>query len=72
VELFGRYLILNLLFSTSLAFVFLLKPRSGTKVQIPSLCANWLTAKLSGVSIHDFRTTIKACPLLRSLPRKRR
>jgi hypothetical protein len=39
---------------------------------IPSRCVNGLTAKLSGVNIHDFGTTIKACPLLRSLPQKRR
>ena len=28
--------------------------------RIPSRCANWLMAKLSGVSIHDFGTTFKA------------
>lgn len=28
--------------------------------RIPSHCANWLMAKLSGVSIHDFGTTFKA------------
>jgi glycosyltransferase involved in cell wall biosynthesis len=28
--------------------------------RIPSLCANWLMAKLSGVNIHDFGTTFKA------------
>jgi glycosyltransferase involved in cell wall biosynthesis len=28
--------------------------------RIPSLCANWLMAKLSGVPIHDFGTTFKA------------
>jgi len=28
--------------------------------QIPSRCANWLMAKLSGVDIHDFGTTFKA------------
>ncbi len=28
--------------------------------RIPSRCANWLTAKLSGVPIHDFGTTFKA------------
>ena len=28
--------------------------------RIPSLCANWLMAKLSGVDIHDFGTTFKA------------
>jgi len=28
--------------------------------RIPSKCANWLMAKLSGVSIHDFGTTFKA------------
>jgi glycosyltransferase involved in cell wall biosynthesis len=27
---------------------------------LPSLCANWLMAKLSGVRIHDFGTTFKA------------
>src|SRR2546430_4933399 len=29
--------------------------------RIPSRCANWLMAKLSGVDIHDFGTTYKAC-----------
>jgi len=28
--------------------------------RIPSLCANWLMARVSGVSIHDFGTTFKA------------
>src|SRR5271167_3744018 len=28
--------------------------------KIPSRCANWLMAKLSGVAIHDFGTTFKA------------
>ncbi len=28
--------------------------------RIPSACANWLMAKLSGVNIHDFGTTFKA------------
>src|ERR1700682_2342044 len=28
--------------------------------KIPSRCANWLMAKLSGVDIHDFGTTVKA------------
>src|SRR5947209_1711050 len=28
--------------------------------RIPSRCANWLMARLSGVSIHDFGTTFKA------------
>src|SRR5499427_8750256 len=28
--------------------------------KIPSRCANWLMAKLSGVNIHDFGTTFKA------------
>jgi len=28
--------------------------------QIPSRCANWMMAKLSGVPIHDFGTTFKA------------
>jgi glycosyltransferase involved in cell wall biosynthesis len=28
--------------------------------RIPSLCANWLMARLSGVDIHDFGTTFKA------------
>jgi glycosyltransferase involved in cell wall biosynthesis len=28
--------------------------------QVPSRCANWLMAKLSGVDIHDFGTTFKA------------
>src|SRR3954471_22061976 len=29
-------------------------------LRIPSRCANWLMAKLSGVDIHDFGTTFKA------------
>jgi glycosyltransferase involved in cell wall biosynthesis len=28
--------------------------------RIPSMCANWLMARLSGVDIHDFGTTFKA------------
>src|SRR5215470_9079678 len=38
--------------------------------KIPSLCANWLMAKLSGVNIHDFGTTFKAYrrDLLSQLP----
>jgi len=38
--------------------------------KIPSRCANWLMAKLSGVAIHDFGTTFKAYrgDLLRELP----
>src|SRR5579859_6224182 len=38
--------------------------------KIPSRCANWLMAKLSGVNIHDFGTTFKAYrgELLRELP----
>jgi glycosyltransferase involved in cell wall biosynthesis len=38
--------------------------------KIPSRCANWLMAKLSGVNIHDFGTTFKAYrgDLLRRLP----
>ena len=28
--------------------------------RVPSLCANWFMAKLSGVDIHDFGTTFKA------------
>jgi len=38
--------------------------------KIPSRCANWLMAKLSGVNIHDFGTTFKAYrgDLLRELP----
>jgi len=38
--------------------------------KIPSRCANWLMAKLSGVDIHDFGTTFKAYrgDLLRELP----
>jgi glycosyltransferase involved in cell wall biosynthesis len=38
--------------------------------KIPSRCANWTMAKLSGVNIHDFGTTFKAYrgELLRQLP----
>jgi glycosyltransferase involved in cell wall biosynthesis len=38
--------------------------------RIPSRCANWLMAKLSGVAIHDFGTTFKAYrrELLRQVP----
>ena len=38
--------------------------------KIPSRCANWIMAKLSGVDIHDFGTTFKAYrgDLLRQLP----
>ncbi len=38
--------------------------------RIPSRCANWLMAKLSGVNIHDFGTTFKAYrrETLRQLP----
>ncbi len=38
--------------------------------KIPSRCANWLMAKLSGVDIHDFGTTFKAYrgETLRELP----
>jgi glycosyltransferase involved in cell wall biosynthesis len=38
--------------------------------KIPSRCANWLMARLSGVNIHDFGTTFKAYrgDLLRQLP----
>jgi len=38
--------------------------------KIPSRCANWLMAKLSGVNIHDFGTTFKGYrgDLLRQLP----
>ncbi|HXZ33600.1 MAG TPA: glycosyltransferase family 2 protein [Terriglobales bacterium] len=38
--------------------------------RIPSRCANWLMAKLSGVEIHDFGTTFKAYrrELLSQLP----
>jgi glycosyltransferase involved in cell wall biosynthesis len=38
--------------------------------KIPSRCANWLMAKLSGVEIHDFGTTFKAYrrELLSQLP----
>ena len=38
--------------------------------RIPSRCANWLMAKLSGVDIHDFGTTFKAYrrELIRRIP----
>ena len=38
--------------------------------RIPSRCANWLMAKLSGVNIHDFGTTFKAYrrDVLRQVP----
>ena len=38
--------------------------------KVPSRCANWLMARLSGVDIHDFGTTFKAYrgDLLRQLP----
>lgn len=36
------------------------RPESLFLRRIPSRCANWLMAKLSGVSIHDFGTTFKA------------
>ena len=38
--------------------------------RIPSRCANWLIAKLSGVDIHDFGTTFKAYrrELIQSIP----
>lgn len=38
--------------------------------RIPSRCANWLMARLSGVDIHDFGTTFKAYrgEVLRELP----
>ena len=38
--------------------------------RIPSRCANWLMAKLSGVPIHDFGTTFKAYrrDLIQSIP----
>src|SRR5436305_4679936 len=38
--------------------------------RIPSRCANWLMAKLSGVAIHDFGTTFKAYrrDLIQSVP----
>jgi glycosyltransferase involved in cell wall biosynthesis len=38
--------------------------------RLPSRCANWLMAKLSGVDIHDFGTTFKAYrrDLLQSVP----
>jgi len=38
--------------------------------RIPSRCANWLMAKLSGVEIHDFGTTFKAYRrnVIRSIP----
>ncbi|MBV8206586.1 MAG: glycosyltransferase family 2 protein [Acidobacteria bacterium] len=38
--------------------------------RLPSRCANWLMARLSGVSIHDFGTTFKAYrrDLIQSVP----
>ena len=38
--------------------------------RVPSRCANWLMAKLSGVNIHDFGTTYKAYrrELIREVP----
>jgi glycosyltransferase involved in cell wall biosynthesis len=36
------------------------RPESLLLRRIPSRCANWLMAKLSGVAIHDFGTTFKA------------
>ena len=36
------------------------RPESLFLRRIPSRCANWLMAKLSGVCIHDFGTTFKA------------
>lgn len=38
--------------------------------RIPSRCANWLMAKLSGVDIHDFGTTFKAyrSEIIHSIP----
>jgi glycosyltransferase involved in cell wall biosynthesis len=38
--------------------------------RIPSRCANWLMAKLSGVDIHDFGTTFKAYrrEVIRNIP----
>jgi glycosyltransferase involved in cell wall biosynthesis len=36
------------------------RPESLFLRRIPSRCANWLMAKLSGVDIHDFGTTFKA------------
>jgi glycosyltransferase involved in cell wall biosynthesis len=38
--------------------------------RIPSRCANWLMAKLSGVAIHDFGTTFKAyrSEVIQSIP----
>ncbi len=36
------------------------RPESLVLRRIPSRCANWLMAKLSGVNIHDFGTTFKA------------
>ncbi len=38
--------------------------------RIPSACANWLMARLSGVNIHDFGTTFKAYrrDLIQSIP----
>jgi hypothetical protein len=38
--------------------------------RVPSRCANWLMAKLSGVEIHDFGTTFKAYrrEIIQSIP----
>lgn len=36
------------------------RPENLVLRRIPSRCANWLMAKLSGVKIHDFGTTFKA------------
>lgn len=46
------------------------RPESLFLRRIPSRCANWLMAKLSGVDIHDFGTTFKAYrrDLLRQVP----
>jgi glycosyltransferase involved in cell wall biosynthesis len=46
------------------------RPESLFLRRIPSRCANWLMAKLSGVDIHDFGTTFKAYrrDLLKQVP----
>jgi glycosyltransferase involved in cell wall biosynthesis len=46
------------------------RPESLLLRRIPSRCANWLMAKLSGVAIHDFGTTFKAYrgELLKQVP----
>lgn len=46
------------------------RPESLFLRRIPSRCANWLMARLSGVDIHDFGTTFKAYrrDLLRQVP----